>query len=388
MPGFARRRDAAVWFHRGANSGANTAGELLAPAGCYSRPADRPRWKGTNVTQQAILVHNASAGTREPTKEELIALLEGAGYRVKYRNSKRPDLEAKLDKQGDLVIAAGGDGTIAKVAKILLGKPEQVAPLAILPLGTANNIARSLGITETPEAIVARWSHEPIRKLSHGIVHAHWGEQRFIEGVGLGSLAEATAPKSKDAKSRDQRIHQGRVAFRRSIKHAKPERLYVTVDGTRIEDEVVLIEIMNIRQVGPRLRLAPSADPGDDLLDVAYVTTEHRDSLLEWLDALIDGKLDEAVAGPPPVATIPGRKITIAWNGMDLRIDDKFPLMPGQATAPSMTKKETKKTDKGEEDEKTNRDHADLVTIEIAERQLEILAPQGEAKGDKAKRSA
>jgi diacylglycerol kinase family enzyme len=66
---------------------------------------------------KAILIHNASAGIREPTLQQLTALIEASGYRVKYRNSKRPDLEAKLDKQGDLVVAAGGDGTIAKVAR-------------------------------------------------------------------------------------------------------------------------------------------------------------------------------------------------------------------------------------------------------------------------------
>jgi hypothetical protein len=213
-----------------------------------------------------------------------------------------------------------------------------------------------------------------VRKLSHGLAHAHWGEQRFIEGVGLGSLAEATTPKEKDAKGRKQRIDQGRIAFRRAIKHAKPERLYITVDGTRIEDEVVLIEILNISQVGPRLRLAPNADPGDNLLDVAYVTTEHREALLEWLDALINDDLDEAVVGPPPVATVPGQKITIAWNGMDLRVDDKFPLMPGQSSTPSESKSD-------EADAAAKRDKADLVTIEIAERQLAILAPQGKANG-------
>jgi diacylglycerol kinase (ATP) len=341
------------------------------------------------LAPKAILVHNASAGTHEPTKEQLVALIEGAGFRVKYRNSKRPDIEAQLDNQGDLVIAAGGDGTIAKIAKIMLSKPEQGTPLAILPIGTANNIALSLGITDTPEVLIQRWNETPLRKLSHGVVRAHWGEQRFIEGVGLGSLAEATTPKPKEKgapKSRKQRINAGRVAFRRAIKHAKPERLYITVDGTRIEDEVVLIEILNISQVGPRLRLAPNADPGDNLLDVAYVTTEHRDALLEWLDALIHDDLEAGVVGPPPVATIPGSKITIAWNGMDLRIDDKFPLMPGQATTPSDTKDTKKKTD--EEDEKAKRDNADLVTIEVAERQLSILAPQGGKSNGAAWKSA
>ncbi len=345
------------------------------------------------MAPKAILVHNASAGIREPPLEALAAMIEAAGYRVKYRNAKRPDLEAKLDKQGDLVIAAGGDGTIAKVAKILLAKPEQGSPLAILPIGTANNIALSLGITEQPDTLIPRWNETPLRKLSHGIVHAHWGEQRFIEGVGLGSLAEATTPKPKDKsdpKGRDFKINQGRIAFRRAIKHAKPERLYVTVDGTRIEDEVVLVEILNISQVGPRIRLAPNADPGDDLLDVAYVTTEHRSALLEWLDALIHDDLEAGVVGPPPVAVVPGAKITIAWNGMDLRIDDKFPLMPGQATAPSDPKKAAKKKHAKESDEaeeKARRDNADLVTIEVAARQLEILAPQGKVNGAATKRS-
>jgi diacylglycerol kinase family enzyme len=347
---------------------------------------------------KAILVHNASAGIREPSLENLTAMIEAAGYRVKYRNSKAPDLEAKLDKQGDLVIAAGGDGTIAKVAKILLAKPEPGSPMAILPIGTSNNIALSLGITEPPEALIPRWNETPLRKLSHGIAHAHWGEQRFIEGVGLGSLAEATTPKPKESKDRSvkgraRRITDGRIAFRKAIKHAKPERLYITVDGTRIEDEVVLIEILNINQVGPRLRLAPNADPGDNLLDVAYVTTEHRDALLEWLDALIHDDLEAGVVGPPPVAVVPGAKITIAWNGMDLRIDDKFPLMPGQATAPSESKKDAKRKeakvlDEKEEQarEKAKRDNADLVTIEVAERQLDILAPQGKINGAAAQR--
>jgi diacylglycerol kinase (ATP) len=324
-------------------------------------------------------------------------MIEAAGYRVKYRNSKAPDLEAKLDKQGDLVVAAGGDGTIAKIAKIMLSKPELGAPLAILPIGTSNNIALSLGIKEPPEALIPRWNETPLRKLSHGIIRAHWGEQRFIEGVGLGSLAEATTPKPKnksEPQTRKHRITRGRIAFRKAIKHAKPERLYITVDGTRIEDEVVLIEILNISQVGPRLRLAPNADPGDNLLDVAYVTTEHRGALLEWLDALIHDELEGGVVGPPPVAVVPGAKITIAWNGMDLRIDDKFPLMPGQATKPSETKKEAKRReakvlDEKEEEarEKAKRDNADLVTIEVAERQLEILAPQGKANSAAAQRA-
>jgi diacylglycerol kinase (ATP) len=325
----------------------------------------------------AILVHNPSAGMREPTREHLTELIEGQGYRVKYRSSKRPDIAAKLEKnQGDLVIAAGGDGTIAKIAKIMFAIPEVTAPMAILPIGTANNIALSFGITGTPDEIIGRWPETKLRKLSQGVCRAHWGEQHFIEGVGLGSLARATTPRPAE-KSKTTRIRDGRIIFRDAVKEAKPERLYVTVDGTRIEDEVILIEILNIRQVGPRLRLAPKANPGDKLLDVAYVATEHRQALIQWLDALIAGETDDETAGPPPCANVPGAKITIAWNGMELRLDDKFPLMPGHAAA-AEAKEKRKRAKPGDGDEEPihHRDQVDLLNIEIVERQLKVLAPQ------------
>jgi diacylglycerol kinase family enzyme len=357
----------------------------------------------------AILVHNPTAGLRYPEKDQLVAMLADAGFKVKYRSAKRPDIAAKLAKNhGDLIIAAGGDGTIAKVAKILLGQPDQGAPMAILPLGTANNIALSLGISGPTEELIKRLDQEKPRKLSHGICRAHWGEQNFIEGVGLGSLAHATTPRSTVTKDKSTRIHEGRVAFRDAVKQAKPERLYVTVDGERIEDEVILIEILNIRQVGPRLRLAPKADAGDDVLDVAFVATEHRQKLIDWLDALIGGEVDDETAGPPPCANVSGKKITIAWNGMELRLDDKFPLMPGQMLAESpaekaerllpepnkATRKKIKTEEDAAEDEKKWRAtllKADLLNIEIAERKLTIIAPHiAKAKGQdkpKAKRA-
>ena len=340
----------------------------------------------------AILVHNPTAGLRYPGKDELVAMLKDEGFKVKYRSAKRPDLAAKLEKNhGDLVIAAGGDGTIAKVAKILLSQPDQGAPMAILPVGTANNIALSLGISGTIEELIRALDKEKPRKLSQGICRAHWGEQNFIEGVGLGSLARATTPKSGGSKDKSTRIHDGRVAFRDAVKHTKPERLYVTVDGERIEDEVILIEILNIRQVGPRLRLAPKADAGDDVLDVAYVSTRHRQKLVDWLDALIAGELDDDTAGPPPCANVSGKKITIAWDGMELRLDDKFPLMPGQASGAGPAEKQEKKprpkkiktkADEAEDEAawRASLLTADLLNIEIAERQLSILAPKAKAK--------
>src|SRR6202000_2464936 len=129
-----------------------------------------------------------------------------------------------------------------------------------------NNIAQSLGITGESDAIVRGWSLEKTRRLSYGRAKAHWGEQLFVEGIGMGPLARATAPKAKGSKTRVERIEEGRRAFRKALRDAEPQRLYINIDGKRIEEEILLVEVLNIKQVGPRLKLAPAADVTDDFL--------------------------------------------------------------------------------------------------------------------------
>jgi diacylglycerol kinase family enzyme len=314
----------------------------------------------------ALLVHNPKAGERELSKEHLTSLIEERGYRVRYQSAKEPGLEARFEEDAcDLIVIAGGDGTIARVAKLIAALPEQPAPLAIIPTGTANNIALSLDLKGPVEDLVAAWDPARTRKLAHGIAKGHWGEQIFIEGIGLGSLARATTPAEGAPKVRDKRIADGRKALRDAIEDMVPQRLYITVDEQRIEEEVLLVEILNIKQVGPRLRLAPEADAGDDLLDVAYVTAGQRHSFAVWLEALIEHDLDAASAGPP-IGMMQGKKVVTAWNGLELRVDDKFPLMPGQTS--------------NARPEDAPKDFADMLSAEIVGKPLEVLAPAGKGR--------
>jgi hypothetical protein len=130
------------------------------------------------------------------------------------------------------------------------------------------------------------------------------------------------------------------------------------------------VEILNINQVGPRLRLAPEADAGDDLLDVAYVTAEQRHSFGVWLEALIEHELDAASA-TPPIGMMQGKKVVTAWNGLELRVDDKFPLMPGQTSTARP--------------EDAPKDFADMLSAEIVGRPLEVLAASGEREKTRKK---
>jgi diacylglycerol kinase family enzyme len=101
---------------------------------------------------QATLVHNPTAGTRQPSAKKLIGALTDAGFSPLYCKAKDDSLCDVLKDASGIVVAAGGDGTVTRVATQI---PDRDIPIAIIPLGTANNIARSFGITGTFEEIVA-----------------------------------------------------------------------------------------------------------------------------------------------------------------------------------------------------------------------------------------
>jgi len=86
-------------------------------------------------------------------KKDLMAELANAGHHAIYESTRKSDYKKALKKPTDLVLAAGGDGTVGKIGRELIGTG---IPLSVLPLGTANNLARSLGFIGSPEEIIYR----------------------------------------------------------------------------------------------------------------------------------------------------------------------------------------------------------------------------------------
>ena len=119
---------------------------------------------------RAILLHNPNAGMKAD-KDNILAALKLADFEVAYVSTKEDGIEAAFKKKADLVVAAGGDGTIAEVLKLL---PDRNIPVALLPMGTANNVARSLGIAGTPQELVERWKLDHHCPLDIGMVKAPW----------------------------------------------------------------------------------------------------------------------------------------------------------------------------------------------------------------------
>src|SRR6188508_1016127 len=113
--------------------------------------------------------------------------LTRAGHQIVRVIDSKADAHRLAEPPAELAVAAGGDGTVAAAARALAGTQ---VPLAVLPIGTANNVAFTLGVEGSDERIAAGWHTARPRPFDLGLLHGAWGSRRFIEGVG-GGLVEA-----------------------------------------------------------------------------------------------------------------------------------------------------------------------------------------------------
>src|SRR5688500_13300883 len=104
--------------------------------------------------KKAWIFHNRNAGKQEYTKKKIISLLTSHGFECGYSSTKG-DGWKKMDPETDFIVIGGGDGTVRRIAVKLLHKDRSKTrfPIALLPLGTANNIAKSLDLFIEPDEI-------------------------------------------------------------------------------------------------------------------------------------------------------------------------------------------------------------------------------------------
>lgn len=232
---------------------------------------------------RVTLIHNYRAGDpSRPGSRGLLALMRAAGHRVRYRSSKHEDLESELSESADLVAVAGGDGTIAKVARLMCGRD---TPIALLPTGTANNISTALGLAGLNlSEQVAGWERGRTISFDVGLARGPWGSRCFVESFGVGLIASLVAPSGNAETSAkkgpaDARMVRALRSTSIALRSLRAVELEASLDGGEIGGKFVLLEAMNIGLVGPNLKLASGADPSDGRFDVVAVREEERDVL-------------------------------------------------------------------------------------------------------------
>jgi diacylglycerol kinase family enzyme len=290
---------------------------------------------------RALIVHKSEVDAGFPGADELRALCADAGHAATVADVKGDWRDAIA--RADLVVAAGGDGTVAAVARTL-ARHAPDAPLAILPLGTANNVARSLGIVAPPPELVAGWASAAERPFDVGVMTVAGDEASaawFVEAVGVGLFARALeaagarrgrtgAARATPAAGMDPSVAHGLRTLRRQARRLAAHGWRIELDGRPLEGRWLLAEALNVPRVGPHLVLAPDADTGDGLLDVALLHERDRDAFADYADRRLAG--DDTAR--PPVTVHRARDVVIGWDGAPAHVDDD--PWPGDDEAPAM----------------------------------------------------
>lgn len=270
------------------------------------------------------LIHNPGAGEGNYSKEEIIKIMEMHGYRCSYVSSKKLKSFKDVDPETEFIAIAGGDGTIRKAIMNLLNKKIKFnRPIALLPFGTANNIADSLGIQEDISKNISSWDNYKLHKFDVGQVIGLKRTEYFIESLGFGLIPKlikiVKRTKPDHLKTAEEEFEFAIAQLLKITQSYIANPCTIEIDDKSIEIDCLMLEVMNISRLGPELSFSKNANPGDGFLDVVIVPAEKRKEIEKYIQDITKGKKVSF-----PIRPILAKKISINWKGEDLHIDDQI----------------------------------------------------------------
>ncbi len=288
-------------------------------------------------SSRAKLIANPAAGNMlEATKrlEQATRYLLGYGVNVDVALAQ-PTREAipiakKAVKNGySTVIAMGGDGTIGAVIRGIAGSE---AHLGIIPAGTENDIAKSLGIPEDLKEACALIASDHTRDLDLGQVSTKAKKKFYFFMVTTIGLASTIYPDIKEVPHGDfSNLKDAVMTF---LQFKPNPKVFLTLDDeSRIEVETMLMTIANTPIVGVKNLIAPDASMEDGLLDIAVYPGFSKAELLAYFantaheGTTENGKIQRYRARKVKIKTSP--KLDIAAEGILLgKGTAKIKLLP------------------------------------------------------------
>lgn len=236
------------------------------------------------------------------------------------------------DAGSEIIIAAGGDGTISDVVDGILSSTRPQTPLAFLPLGTGSDFVRNFDLPADPKALAERIAKATPRAIdagrlistgSDGVeVSRHFAN---IASVGIsGEIVErVNAPSAKG-------ILRGPTRFLIysliAILGYKPYRFEVLIDGVSVHDgRLALVAIANGGWFGGGMHVTPKADVADGLFDVAVMREEGVFGLIGLLRSLYTA----GHVGHPKLSFHRGSRIEVRPGDLErfpVEVDGEMPL--------------------------------------------------------------
>ena len=222
------------------------------------------------MIKKARLIYNPTSGREEGKKRlaDILQMLDAAGietttHATDGEGDATTSAAEAIDRGYDMIIAAGGDGTLNEVINGMAGKLER-PPLGIIPLGTTNDFARALGIPRNWEEACSIITRQMTRVIDLGQAN----DKYFINIAGGGSLTELTYEVPSKLKTMIGQLAYYMKGLEKMTR-LRPTELRIELDGHGVfHEEFMLFLITNTNSVGGFEKLAPDARIDDGLFDV------------------------------------------------------------------------------------------------------------------------
>lgn len=274
--------------------------------------------------RRGLLVYNPAAGGRDRTAQmaALAARARGRGVDLALFATEGPGHAARLVRdhlaeRPDLVAVGGGDGTVAEAAGALAGSE---VPLAILPAGTTNVVAREYRLGLSPEEASVLLESTATRTIT---AWPSAGRTSLI-GTGIGFDARVMSNVNPTLK---RLFGRPGFALTSTLEWCRYEFPPIEVTGVDAEGEpfwrraTFVLSANTSRYAGDAI-LSPFADPDDDLLDLVLFTSKSRIDLLQFYRLLPGGRA--AQLGVRGVERFPVRSFTarsLAGYELEVHVD-------------------------------------------------------------------
>jgi diacylglycerol kinase (ATP) len=220
--------------------------------------------------ESAVVIANPRAGVAARSALAAVQAAQGRWgslpIRITAHRGHARELAAEAVREGrGLVLACGGDGTVNEVAWGLLGSG---AVLGVLPAGSGNGFARTLGIPRSPRRALAMLGGCVPAAIDVGMANG----RPFLNVAGVGFDAALGQAFEEHCRRGGRRgvLSYFRIGLKIMWGHRSQE-VEVEVDGSRWRRRVLLVTFANGRQYGGGAVIAPRARIDDGLLDVVSV---------------------------------------------------------------------------------------------------------------------
>ena len=253
--------------------------------------------------KKALFLVNQHSRKGQQLLSQATAELTALGFELITASTNHPrdlpDTIRHYQNLVELVIIGGGDGTLNAAIEGLI---ETQLPLGILPMGTANDLARTLGISTSLSAACQVIASGKVRRIDLGWVNG----KHFFNVASLGLSVQITEGLTKEVKQRWGVFAYAFTALQ-ALWSARPFRAEIRVNHQSFYVKTIQIAIGNGRYYGGGMTIAEDAKIDDRRLDLYSLETKHWWEIIALLPAMRQGNY----ATLPNVRTCEAQEIEV-----------------------------------------------------------------------------